>query len=117
MKYDNEFVIAEVNADIKYHYRRKAGGDFAVMGSDITTVGKHISTKAVGSNKREDITLQYKYKEGSASERAALKGGKTSEKEDATKPFKFEADLTSSNIVGTDLTFTVTIGSTTSTKG
>lgn len=117
MKYDNEFVIAEVNADIKYHYRRKAGGDFVVLASDTTTVGKHISTKAVGSSQREDITLHYKYKEGSSSERAALKGGKTSENDNLTKPFKFEANLTSNNTLGSDLMFTVTISSTTTTKG
>lgn len=31
---------------------------------DKSTVGKFISTKAVGSNDREDITNHYKYKEG-----------------------------------------------------
>ena len=35
-------------------------------------VGKSISTKAVGTKKREDITNRYKYKEGTLAERAAL---------------------------------------------
>lgn len=76
MPYDNEFVIAEVNSDIKYHQRQK-NGEFKVMFSDTSKVGKKISTKAVGSTQREDITLHYKYAEGSVEERAALTGGAT----------------------------------------
>ena len=45
------------------------------MFSDTTQVGKNISTKAVGVVRREDITLTYKYAEGTAEERAALTGG------------------------------------------
>lgn len=37
-------------------------------------VGKSISTKAIGSDKKEDVTLNYKFQEGSDSERAALLG-------------------------------------------
>ena len=47
------------------------------MFSDTTHVGKSISTKAVGTIWREDITLAYKYAEGTAEERAALAGGST----------------------------------------
>ena len=108
MKYDNEFVIAEVNADIKYHYRNKAG-KFIVMGSDTTAVGTHVSTKAVGLDKREDITLHYKYREGSAAERAALKGAGANGEEDHTKPFKFAASLISKSELGGNLTFEVTV--------
>ena len=35
-------------------------------------VGKNVSTKAVGSDERKDVTRSYKYKEGSLAERAAL---------------------------------------------
>ena len=35
-------------------------------------VGKTVSTKTVGSNKRCDVTDSYKFKEGSELERAAL---------------------------------------------
>ena len=38
----------------------------------LNSVGKSMSTKAVGSNAREDVTIQYKYKEGSDEERAAV---------------------------------------------
>jgi len=31
---------------------------------DTRYVGKYLSTKAVGSNKREDVTDQYKFPEG-----------------------------------------------------
>ena len=37
-------------------------------------VGKNISTKAIGSSRREDITHDYKFPERSLSERAALLG-------------------------------------------
>ena len=74
LQYDNEFVIAEVNSDVKYH-QKQANGEFKVMFSDTTQVGKKISTKAVGSTQREDITLQYKYAEGTLRERIALGAG------------------------------------------
>ncbi len=108
MKYDNEFVIAEVNADIKYHYRNKAG-KFIVMGSDTKAVGTHISTKAVGLNTREDITLHYKYREGSAAERAALKGNSGNGDDDHTKPFTFGSQLVSKSDLGSNLIFEVNV--------
>ena len=37
LKYDNEFVIAEVNADLKYYYETK-GGKFEFAGSNMTLV-------------------------------------------------------------------------------
>ena len=44
--------------------------------SDVDTshVGKNISTKAIGSSDRHDVTNLYKFKEGSTAERAALLG-------------------------------------------
>lgn len=69
-------MIAEVNSDVKY-YQRQANGNFKLMFSDTTQVGKKISTKAVGSTQREDITLQYKYAERTLEERVALGGGDT----------------------------------------
>ena len=36
-------------------------------------VGKFISTKKVGSNGRDDLTLEYKHSEGSIEERIAFK--------------------------------------------
>uniref|UniRef100_A0A3B5AL81 Protein-glutamine gamma-glutamyltransferase 2 n=1 Tax=Stegastes partitus TaxID=144197 RepID=A0A3B5AL81_9TELE len=56
LKYDLPFVFAEVNADI-VRWKRK-------MYSDSWTVGQNISTKAVGCNMRDDITNNYKHREG-----------------------------------------------------
>ena len=39
------------------------------MSRDAKHVGKFISTKAVGSRSREDVTLEYKHAEGSIEER------------------------------------------------
>ncbi|CAM9106491.1 unnamed protein product [Lampetra fluviatilis] len=40
--------------------------------TDTSVIGKDISTKAVGSMRREDITLQYKFPEGSNKERETM---------------------------------------------
>lgn len=71
MDYDVEFVISEVNADIRYYMQREDGSNSLVR-VNTYHVGKTISTKAVGSSQRNDITLHYKFREGSTSERAAL---------------------------------------------
>ena len=115
MKYDNEFVISEVNADIKYYYESK-NGDYIVMSTDKRRVGTHISTKAVGKTERQDITLEYKYPEGSAAERAALHRGK---EEDDMKPqvLQFDVSLTSGEKIGDDLVFEVTTKTTENTRG
>ena len=42
------------------------------MSRDAKHVGKFISTKAVGSNSRNDVTLEYKHSEGSIEERIAF---------------------------------------------
>nr|XP_034978108.1 protein-glutamine gamma-glutamyltransferase E-like [Zootoca vivipara] len=56
LPYDTAFVFSEVNADIEDSL-------------DTTSIGQNISTKAVGSNDRLDVTDNYKYKEGSVKER------------------------------------------------
>ncbi|RXM95841.1 Protein-glutamine gamma-glutamyltransferase 2 [Acipenser ruthenus] len=63
LKYDVAFVFAEVNAD-KVCWVVKPDGTMIRDSSDIKTIGKNISTKAVGSTEREDITHLYKYPEG-----------------------------------------------------
>ncbi|KAM9335195.1 protein-glutamine gamma-glutamyltransferase 2-like [Symphorus nematophorus] len=72
LKYDVPFVFAEVNADI-VKWLVSAHGKKRKMHSDTTTVGQNISTKAVGLNMRNDVTNNYKYREGSAMERAVFK--------------------------------------------
>lgn len=70
--YDTDFVIGEVNADVVFYWKKSDGSGFVVRDRRRNHVGKRISTKAVGKDAREDITLEYKYKEGSKEEREAL---------------------------------------------
>ncbi|XP_016105477.1 protein-glutamine gamma-glutamyltransferase 2 [Sinocyclocheilus grahami] len=70
VKYDIPFVYGEVNAD-KITWLVMANGSKKKILSDTKTVGQNISTKAVGSDSRQDITDQYKHPEGSMKERAA----------------------------------------------
>ncbi|CAI5687210.1 unnamed protein product [Oreochromis niloticus] len=72
LKYDVPFVFAEVNADC-IDWLCKADGTMTKMLSDTKSVGQNISTKAVGSNTRLDITDKYKYKEGTEKERTVFK--------------------------------------------
>ncbi|XP_053500040.1 protein-glutamine gamma-glutamyltransferase 2a isoform X2 [Ictalurus furcatus] len=66
--YDAPFVYAEVNADVVEYI--VLGDDKVVqVGGSATHVGQCISTKAVGTDEREDITHLYKYPEGSEEER------------------------------------------------
>uniref|UniRef100_A0A3B3TZZ1 Protein-glutamine gamma-glutamyltransferase 2 n=1 Tax=Poecilia latipinna TaxID=48699 RepID=A0A3B3TZZ1_9TELE len=65
LKYDVLFVSAEVNADVVSWL---VNGSKVEMFSDTKSVGQHISTKAVGSNERVDITNTYKHTEGGLSQ-------------------------------------------------
>uniref|UniRef100_A0AAQ5YGS0 Transglutaminase-like domain-containing protein n=2 Tax=Amphiprion ocellaris TaxID=80972 RepID=A0AAQ5YGS0_AMPOC len=67
-KYDAPFIFAEVNADCVY-YMSTESGEMLKVDSDTKRVGKKISTKAVGSRRRQNITKSYKHKEGSKRER------------------------------------------------
>ncbi|KGL79522.1 Protein-glutamine gamma-glutamyltransferase 6, partial [Tinamus guttatus] len=72
LDYDSSFVFAEVNADyvtwICYSNKRKER-----IYSDTRKIGKFISTKAVGTKSRVDVTDNYKYPEGSLKERQVYK--------------------------------------------
>ncbi|XP_027750759.1 protein-glutamine gamma-glutamyltransferase 6-like [Empidonax traillii] len=72
LDYDSPFVFAAVNADcvtwIRYSKRRKER-----IYSNTRKIGKCISTKAVGTNSRVDVTANYKYPEGSSKERQVYK--------------------------------------------
>ncbi|XP_018544401.1 LOW QUALITY PROTEIN: protein-glutamine gamma-glutamyltransferase 2-like [Lates calcarifer] len=67
-KYDSPFIFAEVNADV-VDMVRLSNGQFVKFRGSTKSVGRFISTKAVGSDERHDITHQYKYPEGSKEER------------------------------------------------
>ncbi|XP_033822321.1 protein-glutamine gamma-glutamyltransferase E [Periophthalmus magnuspinnatus] len=72
LKYDVPFVFAEVNADC-IDWLVKRDGSKMQIHSDIHRVGQNISTKSVGSDKRWNITSDYKKKEGTEEERAVFK--------------------------------------------
>ena len=56
-------MFAEVNGD-RVRWDVKADGSMEPTEVDKSSVGKSISTKAVGADTREDLTLEYKYPEG-----------------------------------------------------
>ncbi|XP_035016094.2 protein-glutamine gamma-glutamyltransferase 2 [Hippoglossus stenolepis] len=67
-KYDAPFIFAEVNADV-VDLVRLSNGEIVEFSGSTKSVGRFISTKAVGSDDRKDITYHYKYPEGSKEER------------------------------------------------
>ncbi|XP_050089288.1 annulin-like isoform X2 [Anopheles aquasalis] len=71
--YDVDLIYSEVNAN-KIYWSIDNEHQTAPMPLlvDTKSIGKNISTKAIGSNTREDITHQYKYEEGSAREREVM---------------------------------------------
>ncbi|XP_062250659.1 protein-glutamine gamma-glutamyltransferase K-like isoform X2 [Platichthys flesus] len=71
LKHDCPFVFAEVNSD-KIYWQRNIDGTFTQIYSEKKTVGHKISTKAVGSDERSDITHLYKHPEGTEEERIAV---------------------------------------------
>ncbi|XP_071190682.1 protein-glutamine gamma-glutamyltransferase 2-like [Salvelinus alpinus] len=68
LNYDVPFVFAEVNAD-RVTRMVFADGYKKKIFTDSVSVGQNISTKAVGSDKRVDITANYKHAEGTEKER------------------------------------------------
>lgn len=69
LDFDMPFIFAEVNADrITWIYDAHSNSQ-KQNSSDSHTIGKYISTKAVGSYSRMDVTEKYKYPEGSNEER------------------------------------------------
>ncbi|XP_077315318.1 protein-glutamine gamma-glutamyltransferase E-like [Lithobates pipiens] len=66
--HDGPFVFAEVNADTVTWVKSRDGTRRKVY-TDTASVGKLISTKAVGIFERRDVTYDYKYPEGSFKER------------------------------------------------
>ncbi|NXX74476.1 TGM4 glutamyltransferase, partial [Urocolius indicus] len=72
--FDSKFVYAEVNADEVYWLVKKVNGKdkYIKVKTETKGIGVNISTKAVGQDKREDITWQYKFPEGSEEERRSM---------------------------------------------
>uniref|UniRef100_A0A8B9ZR12 Protein-glutamine gamma-glutamyltransferase 4 n=1 Tax=Anas zonorhyncha TaxID=75864 RepID=A0A8B9ZR12_9AVES len=74
LPYDSKFVYAEVNGDKVYWLVKEENGSrkYVKLNVESQSIGANISTKAVGQNRREDITQQYKFPEGSPQERASM---------------------------------------------
>ncbi|XP_008280199.1 protein-glutamine gamma-glutamyltransferase K-like isoform X2 [Stegastes partitus] len=71
LKHDCPFVFAEVNSD-KIYWQKNVDGTFSQIYSEKKIVGHLISTKAVGSDERNDITHLYKHLEDTVEERIAV---------------------------------------------
>uniref|UniRef100_G3WFT6 protein-glutamine gamma-glutamyltransferase n=1 Tax=Sarcophilus harrisii TaxID=9305 RepID=G3WFT6_SARHA len=71
LAYDTPFVFAEVNAD-EVIWLKDYGQVMEILSHNTSAIGKKISTKMVGSDKRQDVTNFYKYPEGSAEERSVF---------------------------------------------
>lgn len=72
-KYDVNFVIGEVNADVLYYWQNDNNDEFRLRDKRTRDVGKFMSTKGVRSDERTDVTLEYKFPEGSTEEREAIR--------------------------------------------
>ncbi|KAJ8278246.1 hypothetical protein GJAV_G00085530 [Gymnothorax javanicus] len=71
LKHDTGFVFSEVNSD-KIFWQKNTDGTFKQIHIEKKVVGHCISTKAVGSDERQDITHLYKHPEGTEGERIAV---------------------------------------------
>lgn len=67
--YDGTFVFSEVNADQAYWRYDSPQKPLKLIRKCQDKVGQFISTKAVGAWKREDVTHEYKFEEGTREER------------------------------------------------
>lgn len=64
--------LMQVNSD-KIYWQKNADGTFGMIFSEKKTVGHYISTKAVGTDERMDITHLYKHPEGTKLKRCSCK--------------------------------------------
>ncbi|CAG4998459.1 unnamed protein product [Parnassius apollo] len=70
--YDVSYVFAQVNADkVLWKYFGEIQ-PLKLLGRDTTSIGQNISTKALGTMEREDITSLYKYPERTWEERETM---------------------------------------------
>lgn len=95
-KYDTDFVIGEVNADVVHYWQIEGTNEFEARAKYSRHVGQKISTKAVGRDERNDVTLDYKFPEGSEEERASLKNRSSGEIEPKRQPEELDFEVESS---------------------
>lgn len=104
--YDTGFVLAEVNADTIY-WQKNGEGKFDIVYRNRTSVGKKVSTKAVGSEERHDVTNDYKFAEGSVLEKGAVRSALLLAKNEAVKVTRKDVEMEmivgDSVVVGQDI--------------
>ncbi|XP_060071611.1 protein-glutamine gamma-glutamyltransferase K-like [Ylistrum balloti] len=116
LNYDVGFVFSEVNGD-KINWQINEDGSMEVTNIDKFAIGKNISTKAIGSSDREDVTGLYKYPEGSVDERRVVKfvnqfGSKRKERiyeQEPKKEVDLELDLPNNTMIGEDVEIKVKV--------
>ncbi|XP_067904227.1 protein-glutamine gamma-glutamyltransferase 2-like [Heterodontus francisci] len=113
--FDTPFVFAEVNADYVSWLLCKDGSKKQIEVNH-RLVGQKISTKAVGSDEREDVTHNYKYLEGSEEEREAFNKADMKNKLviEPEKKFFIKLKIDKVNMNGADITVTAVLSNQTS---
>ncbi|XP_063626874.1 hemocyte protein-glutamine gamma-glutamyltransferase-like [Cydia splendana] len=101
LNYDVEFMLSSVNADLmRWRKDSEAEMGYSMVDTNNYHIGRMILTKKpflfdpLGDEDREDITDQYKHREGSASERLALMNG-VRRSERAKRYYAIATNLTS----------------------
>jgi len=107
VNYDLEFIYAEVNADENYYVEGDDG--YKLVRTITDSVGVSMSTKAVGSTNRHDVTGEYKYAEGSIEERASH-GATDTKSGDVTIRWEVDDNATLGSTVAAKLTLETTQG-------
>ncbi|XP_058619778.1 protein-glutamine gamma-glutamyltransferase K-like [Onychostoma macrolepis] len=92
MKHNAPFIFAEVNND-KVYWQRRCDGTFGVVHVEKDVVGHCISTKAIGSDQRIDITNLYKHPLGSSEKLTALETAVRHGLRRSTYPLPSAADV------------------------
>ncbi|KAJ8302755.1 hypothetical protein KUTeg_019151 [Tegillarca granosa] len=109
--YDAKFLFAEVNGD-RIHWKVDAEGNMTPIAKEDGIIGCYISTKAVNTISREDVTLSYKNKEGSQEFREAIekanklcchKSTEVNQPSLADVDFKFVGEITKSGDINISL--------------
>ncbi|XP_055508393.1 protein-glutamine gamma-glutamyltransferase 2-like [Leucoraja erinacea] len=104
MKYDVPFIYAEVNADIVTSIRGMDGTK-QIISVKPRHVGQFISTKTCGSNNRDDITNEYKFREGTEQERQIFNEARLRSKLQVAPVQKFQLQMKTEELLvhGSDI--------------
>ncbi|KAL8619445.1 hypothetical protein ACOMHN_011796 [Nucella lapillus] len=114
LNYDVPFIFSEVNGD-KVFWRTNEDGEQEVAYIDSRAVGKNITTKSIGCPLREDVTLAYKYPEGSGDERRVVEfanrfsklASENIYKKETKSDVKFNLDLPDNIMIGSNFKVTL----------